>query len=189
MIYLKSTAGKKKEHQSATGWLDMVKNMMAGCLAIYLFFIFPGYVDQAHAKEALPVLEAAESLFKAMKAAEYPKIWNLLTLKSRENILDDVYKAMSKEGASISRDDLHADFASGGSYATAYWGAYLNVFDPDAVLEHSKWDIGIIKKDRAEIVIHHRKSERPARLLLYREQNLWKVGLEETFRPRRWLNP
>ncbi len=73
--------------------------------------------------------------------------------------------------------------------ATAYWGAYLNIFDPDSFLEHSKWDKVKANTKDAEIVLHHKKSEHPAILKLFKEDGAWKVGLEETFRPRRWLNP
>jgi hypothetical protein len=158
-------------------------------LSLCLLLIFPGFVYEAHGKDAFPVLETAESLFKAMRTRNYPKTWDLLTFKSRESILDDVHKAVVKQGANISRDDLRADFISGGPYATAYWGAYLEVFDPDSVLEHSKWDKVKVNTNDAEVVIHHRKSEHPALLKLFREDGAWKVGLEETFRPRRWLKP
>jgi hypothetical protein len=167
----------------------MIGSIIPACLAFCLFFILPGFVYEAQGKDTLPVLEAAESLFKAMKTRNYPKTWDLLTLKSRESILDDVHKALAKEGANISRDDLRADFVSGGPYAKAYWGAYLDVFDPDSVLEHSKWDKVKTNTNDAEVVLHYRKSEHPATLKLFREDGAWKVGLEETFRPRRWLNP
>ena len=172
-----------------TGWSCMTRSIIPACLALCLLFILPDFVYEAHGKDALPVLEAAESLFKAMKARNYPETWDMLTLKSRESILDDVHKAIAKEGANISRDDLRADFTSGGPYATAYWGAYMDVFDPDSVLEHSKWDKVKANKNDAEVVLHHKKSEHPAILKLFKEDGAWKVGLEETFRPRRWLNP
>jgi hypothetical protein len=172
-----------------TGWPRMTRNITLSCLALCLLFVPPSLVYEAHGKDVLPVLEAAESLFKAMKARNYPKTWDMLTLKSREGILDDVHKTVVKDGAKISRDDLRADFASGGPYATAYWGAYLNVFDPDSVLEHSKWDKVKANTNDAEVILHHKKSDHPAILKLFRENGAWKVGLEETFRPRRWLNP
>jgi hypothetical protein len=33
----------------------------------------------------------------------------------------------------------------------AYWNSYLNAFDPDSVLEQSKWDIAAMKKDKAVV--------------------------------------
>jgi hypothetical protein len=72
--------------------------------------------------------------------------------------------------------------------AKAYWNSYLNTFDPDRVLEQSKWDIGAIKKDKAELNILYKKSEKPAVLLIYMEGNVWEVGLEETFGSRNLLS-
>jgi hypothetical protein len=72
--------------------------------------------------------------------------------------------------------------------AKAYWNSYLNAFDPDRVLEQSKWDIGAIKKDKAELNILYKKSEKPAVLLIYMEGNVWEVGLEETFGSRNLLS-
>ena len=71
--------------------------------------------------------------------------------------------------------------------AKAYWNSYLNAFDPNTLLEQSKWEMGAMKKDKAEISILYKKSTKPAVLLLYMEGNVWKVGLEETFGPRNLL--
>ena len=72
--------------------------------------------------------------------------------------------------------------------AKAYWNSYLNAFDLDSVLEQSKWDIGAMKKDKAEINILYKKSAKPAVLLIYMEGNVWEVGLEETFGSRNLLS-
>lgn len=72
--------------------------------------------------------------------------------------------------------------------AKAYWNSYLNAFDPDRVLEQRKWDIGAMKKDKAEINILYKKSAKPAVLLIYMEGNVWEVGLEETFGSRNLLS-
>jgi hypothetical protein len=72
--------------------------------------------------------------------------------------------------------------------AKAYWNSYLNAFDPDRVLEQSKWDIGAMKKDKAELNILYKKSAKPAVLLIYMEGNVWEVGLEETFGSRNLLS-
>jgi hypothetical protein len=72
--------------------------------------------------------------------------------------------------------------------AKAYWNSYLNAFDPDSILEQSKWDLGAIKKDKAEISILYKKSAKPAVLLIYMEGNVWEVGLEETFGSRNLLS-
>jgi hypothetical protein len=139
--------------------------------------------------DIVPALEATESLFKAMKERNYPKVWSLLTGKSQQIILDDVRKAIAKTGTDTAVDFLQNDFASGGVYARGYWNAYLKVFDPDVVLEQSKWEVGKVGKNEREIIIRYRKSDQPAILKIYKENDLWKVGLEETFRPRRWSMP
>lgn len=72
--------------------------------------------------------------------------------------------------------------------AKAYWNSYLNAFDPDRVLEQRKWDIGAMKKDKAELNILYKKSAKPAVLLIYMEGNVWEVGLEETFGSRNLLS-
>ena len=72
--------------------------------------------------------------------------------------------------------------------AKAYWNSYLNTFDPDRVLEQSKWDIGAMKKDKAEINILYKKSAKLSFLLIYMEGSVWKVGLEETFGSRNLLS-
>ena len=72
--------------------------------------------------------------------------------------------------------------------AKAYWNSYLNAFDPDSVLEQSKWDIAAMKKDKAEINILYKKSAKLSVLLIYTEGNVWKVGLEETFGTRNLLS-
>jgi hypothetical protein len=62
---------------------------------------------------------------------------------------------------------------------------YLEVFDPDYVLERGKWTMGKIEKEKAEIIIRYKKSERPAVLKIFKEDGILKVGLEETFRASR----
>ncbi len=136
--------------------------------------------------ELIPSIEATESLFKAMKERNYPKIWSLLTKKSHEIIIDDVRKAIAKTDTQVSVDSLQTDFASGGRYAREYWDAYLNAFDPDIVLEKSKWEMGKkTGKNEREIVLLYIKSDHPAILKIYKENDSWKVGLEESFRARR----
>jgi hypothetical protein len=167
---------------------------LSGKLVIALAFVacvlFPrGIIAEIQNDDLLPVIEATESLFKAMKAKNYPKIWSLLTRKSHEIIIDDVRKAIAKTGTDTAIDSLQTDFASGGRYAREYWEAFLKVFDPAIVLEQSKWEMGKIGKNESEIILRYRKSDQPAILKIYKENDSWKVGLEETFRSRRWIMP
>ncbi len=132
------------------------------------------------------ILVAAESIFKAMKKKDYPKIWALLTNASKNIIVDDIIKEESKRGGGqYSREVINNDFKAGGGLATVYWSNYLAVFNPDIVLEQSKWQMGKVARGKAVIVIKHQKSDRPAELQVFRENGAWKVGLEETFRPSR----
>jgi len=133
------------------------------------------------------LLSSAESLFLAMKARHYGDIWSLLTEATKKAIVSAVDRESKRTGAARDRQTIEADFEKGGTMARAYWDGYLSVFKPDRVLEESEWRIGTVKKDRAEISIRYRKSEKPALLQLHREQNSWKVGLEETFGPRNMM--
>jgi len=132
------------------------------------------------------VLTSAESLFKAMKSRDYVRTWEHLSAKSKETIVEDTYKELVKANVSGStKERLAGDFLSGDIHSRAYWHAFLVNFDPDAVLEQSRWEMGEIKKDRADVIITHKKSENPAVLQMFRESGAWKVGLVETFWTRK----
>jgi hypothetical protein len=134
------------------------------------------------------VLSSAEFLFKAMKEKNYPAIWSSLTASSKKDIVDTVYKAAAKSETEYSREQISIDFGIGGLIAKTYWASYLTAFDPDTVLEQSRWNIGFIKKEKAEINIQYKKAEKPAILKMYKEEGTWKVGLEETFEGRKFLS-
>ena len=138
-------------------------------------------------EEINAVYTAAESVFKAMKDRNYPAIWQFLSEKTKKSTIEAVYKSSRKANIDVEREKIAADFAAGGELAKAYWNSYLDVFDPKMILEDSKWDMGAIKKDSAEINILYKKSKNPAILQLYKEDNAWKVGMEETFGTRNWL--
>lgn len=131
------------------------------------------------------ILVAAESIFKAMKKKDYPKIWALLTNASKSIIVDDVVKEESKSGGKYSREAVHNDFKAGIGLAAVYWSNYLAVFNPDIVLERSKWQMGKVAGGKAVIIITYHKADRPAELQMFKEDGAWKIGLEETFRPSR----
>lgn len=137
-------------------------------------------------KEADTILDSAQALFKAMKQRDYKTVWDRLTQGSRETIVNDTRRAIvldTPTDTGHSKEILERDFASGGSVANSYWDAYLQNFDPDWLLEESRWQMGEITKDRAEIVIRYRKGEGPVCLKMTREKGDWKAGLMETFRP------
>ena len=140
---------------------------------------------QTDEREIDAVLTAAESLFVSLKANEYKTVWGLLTEKSRETIANDTYKSVAKAGGTQSRDEISSDFSRGGPVSEEYWLGFLSTFDPDTALRQSVWTIGMLKKERAEINLVFKKSQRPAVLRMFKETGVWKVGLVETFWSRK----
>jgi hypothetical protein len=166
----------------------MKKNsLLVGLVVACATLIVPILGTNAGAQDTVAVLDSAESLFKMMKAKNYKNIWGCLSTGSKSVIASDTYKAVSKSGAAsnsdvqYSKDSVAQDFESGGPLSKAYWDAYVDNFNPDMVLEESKWSMGDIKKGRAEIIIQYKKGESPVHLLMVMENGKWKVGLMETF--------
>jgi hypothetical protein len=132
------------------------------------------------------ILDSAEALFRAMKVNDHKGIWSHLSEKSRTAIVNDSGKAIAAQAPAdnrYSKEVLEKDFNSGGSIARYYWDAYLRNFNPDWLLEQSRWQMGEITTDAAEVLIRYRKGEGPVHLKMIRENGKWKVGLMETFRP------
>jgi hypothetical protein len=127
------------------------------------------------------ILSAAENLFVYMKNKDYVSIWNCLSVKSKKIIVEDVYKESKKTGVEYKKNELLNDFNSGGRLAKAYWDSFLAVFDSSIALEQSKWEMGKIEKNEAEVTLKYKKSDKPAILKMYKENNAWRVGLKETF--------
>jgi hypothetical protein len=128
------------------------------------------------------ILFSAESLFKAMKEKNYPKIWTFLTVKSKKTIVDDVLKAEERIGRKYTREDIGKDFIAGNQLSRSYWNSYLVEFNPDWVLEKSRWEIGQIEKNQAEVIIRYNKSDGSVVLKMSKEEGQWMVGLRETFK-------
>jgi hypothetical protein len=136
-----------------------------------------------------------------MKARDYPAIFAVLSSKSRETIVAETTSALAAAArqappgkptagetpSALARDPapgldaVRGDFIAGGPIARDYWDAFLSRFDPDTALEHSRWEIGSVGKDRAEILLTHQGAERPAVLKMFLEAGGWKTGLVETF--------
>ena len=147
------------------------------------------------------ILDRAESLFQSMKSRDYPAIFAALSAKSRETIVAETSSAMAVAAAqappgkpssadttpALPKDPapgpeaVRRDFVAGGPIARDYWDAFLRRFDPNLALEHSRWEIGSVEKDRAEILLTHHGADHPATLKMFREDGGWKVGLAETF--------
>lgn len=166
-----------------------MRRILALGLPLLMVLTFSGVSLSAEKGEAEidAILTSAEMLFKSMKAANYGAVWNHLTTKSKKIIVNDTYKAIVKYNSAakldvkVSKDDVERDFQSGGATAKAYWDGYVENFHPDMALQQSKWELGEVQKDEAEILLRYRQSENPAHLIMKKEQGMWKVGLEESF--------
>jgi len=134
------------------------------------------------------ILSTAENMFIYMKNKEYVSVWNCLSVKSKQIIVEDVYKESKKAGVEYKKNELLNDFNSGGMLAKAYWDSFLTAFDSNIALEQCKWEMGKIEKNEAEVILKYKKSDKPAILKMYKENNTWRVGLKESFGTRN-LNP
>ena len=139
-----------------------------------------------HALDA--VLYPAEAFFISIKESEFETSWDLLSEKSKGKIIDEIYDASRDNGAEIEKDDIRRNFRQNGLIASNFWNAARSKFNPDMVLEESHWKIGFIKKLKAEITITYRKSSRPSKLKMYKENGSWRVGLVETFWSRKYMD-
>jgi hypothetical protein len=146
--------------------------------------IFPGAPAAAADADHAEILAAAESIFQHMEKRNYPALWEGLSEATRRSIARSVGKAIARAGGEAAEEGIRADFATGGPIARQYWEAYLAQFDPRTVLEESRWSMGAVKRDRAEIVLRYRKSRHDTILKLVREGGAWHVGLDETFSTR-----
>jgi len=138
-------------------------------------------------EEKETVLRSAESVFEAMKARDYQAIWGWLSLRTREKIVNGICEHREKRGGRCSREGIANDFRSGGMLSQQYWNGYLSAFNPDIPLNQSRWEMDYMEKGESRIRMIYRKTERPVLLLMYKEDGKWKIGLEETFGPRKLL--
>lgn len=162
----------------------------AGAVALVLIvfaLLFPANfasaqkIDPAQQEQ---VLSAAENYFVHLKNKNYAAVWSALSAKSQAKIISDVRKENKKAGVEANDQALASDFAVGGAMAKAYWDGYLFVFNPDIALKECKWEIGKVGSGEAEVILQYKKSEKPAVLKLYRENNVWKFGMDESFGAR-----
>jgi len=136
-----------------------------------------------------PVLSSAEDFFISIKESNFQTSWDLLSAKSKNKIIKEIYNASRGNGIEIEKNDIQNSFRQTGLIAINFWNAARSHFDPDMVLEESHWEIGFIKNSKAEITITYRKSSLPSNLKMYKEHGYWKVGLVETFWPRKYMEP
>lgn len=128
------------------------------------------------------ILAAAEGAFRAMKARDYPAIWASLSETSRKTILEETHRTIVGKGIkAVTPEDLRRQFRDGGPIARGYWNGFFRRFDPDTALDRSRWEMGAVGQDWAEVRLTYEKSKRPALLKVVREEGAWKLGLVETF--------
>jgi len=164
---------------------NLIHFIQSVIIALFCLLAFPAVVAAAaDPKETAEILDAAESVFQKMAARDFPALWKGLTTETRQSIIASVRKAEAKIGREHAEESLRNDFQSGGTFARAYWEAYLTRFDPKTILEESRWSMGRVSGNRAEIVLRHRKADHDAHLKMFREEGRWRVGLDETFSTR-----
>ena len=162
-----------------------MRKLLSVIFPLFLCIAIP-CIPKAQDNDSLnAVLDSAERYFILLRSREYKEAWDLLSEKSQKTIIKDVYKASTKIGANTTIEDIRRDFDNSGLISRNYWDAFLGTFDPDLILEKSRWEIGFIEDKEAEIIIRLKKTEAPARLKLFKENNIWKVGLVETFWTRK----
>jgi hypothetical protein len=175
---------------------------VASAAFLVLTMCLPARAASPEDHPAVPaILARAESLFQSMKSRDYPAIFAALSAKSRETIVAETISALAAAAGqappgkpssadtppALPRDPapapeaVRSDFVAGGPIARDYWDAFLRRFDPDIALEHSRWEIGSVGKDRAEILLTRHGATHPATLKMFREDGIWKAGLVETF--------
>ena len=132
------------------------------------------------------ILASAESTFLAMKERDYPGIWTRLSATSRDTIVDDTLKAIARGGGGLApRESIERDFREGGPVSRSYWEGLLRRFDPDTALKESRWEMGEVTESQAIVLITSKKAQKPAVVILLREDGTWKMGLVESF----WHQP
>ncbi len=137
-------------------------------------------------KTTAAILDTAETFFISLKEKKYGTVWALMSEKSCRTIINAIYTASEKNGEDLQKEDIKRDFDKKGIIFNTYWDSFLQDFDPDMVLEESSWEMGPVNKDKAEVVILHKKSEHPAILQMFKENGVWKVGFSETFGVRKF---
>lgn len=161
----------------------------------FILIIFVSYValennSAAHDAEyrtIAPIVNSAENFFISLKDGEYDAAWDLLSEKSHETIISDVYETTHKINRDINREEIVKDFKSRGRMFTTYWNSFQRSFDADMILEKSEWEMGIIRNGEAEIIITYDNSAGPTTLKMLKEQDAWKVGLAESFWQRKTI--
>jgi|GEM_PF-547738 len=158
------------------------------CLALTLASCQTPRSAGVSADEEVPIFAAAEKTLTLLNEREdYRAVWDSISNKSKDGIINDVMRACGSLKLRCDSTALRADFEKGGPDAVIYWQNFLAAFDPNSILVDSKWRLGAAGPAQADIIIRHRDSDREAVLKIVKEDGVWKLGLEESFGVRKWM--
>ncbi len=148
---------------------------------VLVFFGISTWALSQYERESSLILNKADRFFKILKEKDYKDVWALLTEQSKDIIVEDVCKAITKTAKKCDLNLVKSNFREGKGLARDYWNSYLRYFNPDIILKQSVWGIKYIHGSKAEISIKYKKAPNPVYLIMKREDGSWKVGLAETF--------
>lgn len=153
-------------------------------LCILLFMHLSSTIALADKAED-EILSVTEGFFIALKERRFADAWDLLTVKSKNTIIDEVYKDINKTKTKMGREVVKEEFQKKGELFDIFWNNFIKKFDPDTVLEQSAWNIGRIESDRATLILRYKRSEYDSELQIYKEEGKWKFGLVESYWTRK----
>ena len=159
-------------------------NRMIGSVILIVSLICAAIVPNVSAQydeESVVVLTVAREFFGNIEEKKYSLLWDGITEKSRKAVVNLVYEEQPKTGNRLTRAAIRKDFENCSVLCKSFWKGYFSAFDAGLALNQSEWDIGTIKRSKAEVLITHRNAESPAKLKMVRESGEWKVGFTETF--------
>ena len=132
-------------------------------------------------EHVIELFSVAQKFFRDLQERNYTGLWNAISKGSQKTIVRAIHKEKQNTGRDATIDSIKKDFEQCRAMCRSFWHAYFAAFDPELALKQSRWDVGFVKKRKAEILITHRDADRPAKLKMFREKGEWKVGLMETF--------
>jgi hypothetical protein len=156
----------------------LILSLFIGCV---IMFDFNETLAKDEGESPDVILDSAEKFFLSLQYGEYDTVWNLLSEKSHNTIINDVYKSSRKVNEDVRREDIIHNFQRRGVMFHNYWNGFRSTLNTKTILEQSLWEIGFIDDTEAEIVITYKKSKNPTRLKMMKEKKLWRIGLVETF--------
>ena len=153
-------------------------------ISIIFFVVFSTVTLHADKTED-EILGVTEGFFIALKEKRFADAWDLLTAKSKDTIIDEVYRGINKTNTKIGKEVVKEEFDKKGELFKIFWDTFIKKFDADTVLEQSVWNVGKIKSDRAVLILRYKRSEYDSELQIYNEGGKWRFGLVESYWTRK----